>query len=70
MKRFLFQEVANRMTLLRNCYIKRGHPQIYDELCSCGHYLSHHHDTFDYGHGFCLMCDCKQFTWAGFLVKQ
>jgi hypothetical protein len=62
--------IASRITSIRTRFVDYGYPQLYDELCECGHYRSHHTDAIDYGHGYCILCDCSQFTWVGFLVKQ
>ena len=50
----------------------RGRTRILDELCKCGCYRSQHSDVFDLGHGACLQtqCDCRQFTWDGFVVQE
>lgn len=59
-----------KMRDLRERYISTGHPSIYDELCHCGCYRSQHNDRFDLGYGSCTLCECKQFTWKGFLVLE
>ena len=57
----------------------RHKTRILDELCKCGCYRSQHSDVFDLGHGACLLghgeclqtqCDCREFTWDGFVVKE
>ena len=68
----------DRARELRKEYKVAGHPEIYDELCTCGCYRSQHTDTVELGHGQCqrsmsigiAYCSCMQFTWNGFLVKQ
>ena len=42
--------------------------QVIDELCECGHQRSHHLERFDSGHGFCIDCSCRQFTWMKFIT--
>lgn len=40
-----------------------------DEMCTCNHRRSEHHDRFAYGHGPCgeTHCSCTQYTWKGFV---
>jgi len=46
--------------------------EIVDEQCTCGHRKSFHSvSPFSSGHGRCLeVCNCKQFTWAGFVKLE
>jgi len=41
------------------------------EMCECGHFGGHspnnvHEPNFSQGHGACIRCNCKQFTWVGY----
>ncbi len=43
--------------------------------CLCGHSgdapFSDHEDTvLEPGHGACKLCDCKQFTWVGWITDE
>ena len=46
-------------------------------MCECGHFggnslhaVNSHKANFEKGHGECIDCDCKQFTWVGFCDKH
>jgi len=43
-------------------------PEIVDELCTCGHLISEHGGLG--GHGVCQICQCKFFTWNGWVYKE
>jgi hypothetical protein len=43
---------------------------VVDEQCSCGHKRSQHEDRFSLGHGYCLDCNCKQFTWTKWIYEK
>lgn len=49
---------------------ERFHEKVKDEMCTCGHLKSTHAGMN--GHGACpvLECTCKQFTWAGWVMKK
>ena len=44
--------------------------QVIDEWCKCGHTRRQHEDTSGLGHGPCTICDCPQFTWAGWIFGE
>jgi hypothetical protein len=48
-----------------------------NEMCECGHLggfsldnVNSHVPNFQKGHGKCIECDCKQFTWVGFVDRK
>ena len=48
-----------------------------NELCECGHLggsslgtFNSHKPRFERGHGECIECDCKQFTWVKFVDQD
>lgn len=48
---------------------------IEDELCTCGHLKSEHHDAVGglaKGHGSCShkMCPCPKFTWQKTIKRE
>lgn len=55
--------------------LKNGQVAI-NEMCSCGHLRTEHKDNVyskevkAEGHGNCKKCDCKRFTWTGFVFDK
>lgn len=45
---------------------KRG--ERVNELCTCHHLKSRHNGIL--GHGFCSLCDCGYYTFAGWVYKE
>ncbi len=43
--------------------------------CACGHsgdapYSDHENTPYAQGHGKCILCDCEQFTWVGWIRDE
>ncbi|MFA5376721.1 MAG: hypothetical protein WC455_13315 [Dehalococcoidia bacterium] len=69
------ENIIKRAAAIRLNYSDKKLPDgsvILDELCHCGHLMSEHNDDNPYypGHGQCLRCECKQFTWTEFVTKR
>lgn len=43
---------------------------VIDERCSCTHPMTEHRPRYVDGHGSCLHCPCKQFTWIEFVYEE
>ena len=44
-------------------------------MCTCGHLGGHicngvHTTNLQEGHGECTLCECRQFTWSGYMHRQ
>jgi hypothetical protein len=69
------ENIANRAATIRLNYSDKKLPDgsaILDELCHCGHLMSEHNDDnpFYPGHGRCLRCECKHYSWKEFVTKR
>ena len=62
-------EIQERSFDIRQYFASIELPEYVDEKCRCGCMRSEHaaSNSLIRGHGHCLRCDCKQFTWAGFV---
>ena len=62
--------IKTNLKYIREAMVYNECPHIIEEMCTCGHYRSLHAPHFSAGHGPCLICNCPQFTFESYLVKQ
>ncbi len=60
---------------MSNIILLTKEKEIHGSYCTCGHVgdkdNSEHEDHYNAGHGRCLKCDCKKFTWKKFaFIKE